>query len=181
MDWYDKLSDYFPEHEMKNPQHLKDLIADKDIYHKEENSEYITLYAEFPSFVFIDYLLVTSKQRGKGIGTRVLDGFKAKGKLVLLEAEPKDPDNDDAQRRLNFYARNGFKQADQIVYERENDEGESFRMHILYWAPAALPQEEILTKMAMACKEIHNYRSKRYYGRVLADPEEVLRLKTDQV
>jgi GNAT superfamily N-acetyltransferase len=108
MEWYEKLNEYFPEHEMKNPQQLQELIEKTDIYHKDETDDYILLYAEFPAFVFIDYLLVTSNVRGKGIGTKVLDSLKEKGKLILLEAEPQAPGNPDSQRRLAFYSRNGF-------------------------------------------------------------------------
>jgi hypothetical protein len=49
---------------MKNPQQLKELIEENDIYHKKETDDYILLYAEFPTFIFIDYLLVTSNVRG---------------------------------------------------------------------------------------------------------------------
>ncbi|MCI3922692.1 GNAT family N-acetyltransferase [Paenibacillus sp. TRM 82003] len=177
MDWYDKLTDYFPEHEMKNPQQLQDLIEEKDVYHLAETEDYIVLYAEFPQFVFIDYLLVTSTERGKGVGGRVLDRLKAKGKMILLEAEPKDPENEDTRRRLAFYYKNGFRKADQIEYIREDERGNEFKMHILYWAPTDRPQETVMAKMEKACEEIHNFRSKKYYGRLLADPEKVLNWK----
>ncbi|WP_175577999.1 hypothetical protein [Brevibacillus massiliensis] len=50
-------------------------------------------------------------------------------------------------------------------------------MSIYYWSPEEdLPQEAVLKKMAKACEEIHNFRSKRYYGRIDADPDEVLEL-----
>jgi predicted GNAT superfamily acetyltransferase len=78
MNWYDKLNNYFPKKEMKNRGQLNDLIEDKDVYHKEETEDYIVLYAEFPEFIFIDYILVTSTCRGKGIGTGILNRIKAK-------------------------------------------------------------------------------------------------------
>jgi GNAT superfamily N-acetyltransferase len=174
MDWYEKLNDYFPEHEMKNSQQLKELLEHNSYYHKEENDDFIVLYAEFPSFIFIDYLLVTSKTRGKGIGTKVLDSFKHKEKIIILEAEPFDADDADTQRRLNFYLKNGFKKADHIQYTREDDKGEPFEMKVLYWPPYEEDQQVILDKMKRACAEIHNFRAQRHYGRLLANPEEVL-------
>jgi GNAT superfamily N-acetyltransferase len=177
MDWYEKLNDYFPDHEMKDPNQLKDLIEEKDVYRIDETDDYIILFAEFSTFIFIDYLLVISRSRGKGIGTKVLDRLKEKGKMILLEAEPKDPDNENTRRRLAFYYKNGFKKADQIRYVREDDEGCSYPMHILYWSPTEMPQDIIMANMEKSCEEIHNFRAKKYYGRLLADPDKVLSWK----
>ncbi|HZG58675.1 GNAT family N-acetyltransferase [Paenibacillus sp.] len=177
MEWYEKLNDYFPEHEMKDRNQIQDLIDEKDVYHLVETDDYIVLYAEFPTFVFIDYLLVTSQARGKGIGTKVLDRMKKKGKLILLEVEPKDDENEDTRKRLAFYYKNGFQKADRIRYVRETDQGEPYFMHILYWSPTALSQDVVMREMEKACEEIHNFRAKQYYGRLLADPEKALTWK----
>ncbi|MDT9726067.1 GNAT family N-acetyltransferase [Xylanibacillus composti] len=177
-DWYQKLNDYFPAHEMKHPEQLEALVKTHPNYHKEETDEYIVLYAEFPTFVFIDYLLVTSRQRGKGIGTQVLDKLKQKKKLIILEAEPLDEEDKDTQRRMKFYLRNGFRKADRIVYTRQDDDGETYEMKVLYWPPFEENQKVIMDKMKKACREIHNFRADRYYGRPLADPDESLRLKS---
>jgi GNAT superfamily N-acetyltransferase len=177
MNWYDKLNRYFPEQEMKTKEHLNDLIEDKDVYHKEETEDYIVLYAEFPEFIFIDYLLVTSTRRGKGIGTGILNRFKAKGKMILLEAEQPDIDDVDTEKRMAFYMRNGFLNANRILYEREDQEGESYSMNILYWPGPVKEnsQQIIMGRMTEACRVIHNYRSRHYYGREVANPEKVLR------
>ncbi|WP_168122333.1 GNAT family N-acetyltransferase [Paenibacillus sp. HB172176] len=174
MNWYDRLNHYFPNEEMKDKEHLMDLIADKDIYHKEETKDYIVLYAEFPDFIFIDYLLVLSTERGKGIGTRLLNRFKEKGKLILLEAEPPNTKDVDTHRRLAFYQRNGFKEAHHIEYERQDDEGNDYVLNILYWTAEDVPQEIIMERMKEACRVVHNDRSRYYYGREIANPEEVL-------
>lgn len=175
MSWYGKLNDYFPKQEMKTEEHLRELIADQDIYHKEETDDYIVLYAEFHDFLFIDYLLVTSRSRGKGVGTRILDRFKSKKKLILLEAEPPDDEDVDTERRLAFYKRNGFRIANHIEYKREDEEGESFYMNILYWPADEVSEQDIMKRMAQACRTIHNFRSRYHYGREIANPEEVLR------
>lgn len=177
MEWYDKLKDYFPEHEMKHPQQLKELIDDNDYYHKEETDDYLILYADFPTFIFIDYLLVTSHTRGKGIGTKILDKLKEKGKMIILEAEPAMPKDSDSQKRLRFYYRNGFKKADLIRYIRRDEQDEPYSMYILYWSPADMTQSIVMEKMEKACDEIHNYRAKRHYGRPLVDTDEALEWK----
>ncbi|WP_199621151.1 GNAT family N-acetyltransferase [Paenibacillus alkalitolerans] len=177
MEWYDKLNEYFPEHEMKDREHLKDLIKEKDVYHKEETEDYILLYAEFPTFLFIDYLLVTSKSRGKGIGSSILDKLKEKEKLIILEAEPRTQGDTDSQKRLAFYARNGFKKADLIRYTRVDEENRQYQMHILYWSPQGMPQAIVMEKMEKACDEIHNFRAKHYYGKPLVDTDKALEWK----
>lgn len=174
MNWYEKLNNYFPEEEMKTKEQLKDLIEDQKVYHKEETEDYLVLYAEFPDFIFIDYLLVTSNRRGKGIGTRILNQYKEKNKMILLEAEPPDDEDVDTERRLAFYKRNGFRIANHIEYRREDEDGDAFYMNILYWPANEVSQEVIMDRMAKACQTIHNFRSRRYYGREIANPEEVL-------
>lgn len=178
MEWYERLNEYFPEHEMKDPRQLQALIKDKEVYHKEETKEYLLLYAEFPTFIFIDYLLINPQIRGKGIGTKVLNLLKQKGKDIILEVEPIDQNDEDTVRRSNFYRKNGFVKADRIQYQREDHSGEPYEMKIYFWsATENLPQEVVLEKMAKACEEIHNFRSEKYYGRLVADPDDVLRLK----
>ncbi|WP_028612839.1 GNAT family N-acetyltransferase [Paenibacillus harenae] len=177
MEWYGKLNDYFPEHEMKNPQQLKELIEEHDYYHKEETDDYVMLYADFPDFIFIDYLLVTSNTRGKGFGTKILDKLKEQGKMILLEAEPALPKDSDSKRRLQFYERNGFKKADLIRYTRRDEQDEPYSMHILYWSPAGMPQAIVKEMMELACDEIHNFRARRHYGRQLVDLDEALEWK----
>lgn len=176
MEWYDKLHDYFPEHEMKDPHQLVDLLEETDVYHIKETDSYIVLYAEFTTFIFIDYLLVTPHSRSRGIGSRVLNSLKTKGKMILLEAEPNDPDNEDTRRRLAFYKKNGFRKAKRIVYAPEDFDGHPYPMHVLYWSPVELEEEIIMGRMEKACKEIHNFKSKQYYGRILVDPDKALKL-----
>lgn len=178
MDWYDRLNDYFPEYEMKNEGQIQALINEKDAYHKEETDDYLLLYAEFPTFIFIDYLLINPATRGQGIGTKIINKLKEKGKDIILEVEPMDRQDEDTVKRVHFYLKNGFVKADRIEYSWEDENGENYEMKIYYWSPNPdLPQETILENMAKACQEIHNFRSQQYYGRMVANPEEVLHLK----
>lgn len=175
MTYYEKLKMYFPEHELKNPDHLALLIEQKEVYRKEETDEYIVLYAEFETFLFVDYVLVQPGTRGKGIGTKVMNKLKAKGKTVILEVEPVCPSDPDTAKRKAFYEKNGFVEADRIHYEREDDGGASYTMDVLYWSAHRLSQRTVYEQMRLACHEIHNYRARRFYGRLPADPDEVLR------
>jgi ribosomal protein S18 acetylase RimI-like enzyme len=131
-------------------------------------------YAEFAKFIFIDYLLVNPNIRGKGLGSQALSMFKRKGKTVILEVEPPDTDRKETLQRIRFYERNGFQRAEHIVYTRSDDDGEPFAMDVYYWSPTDVPQREILKQMTTICRDIHNFKSEHYYGRMIADPDDVL-------
>ena len=139
-----------------------------------ETPEYLATYAEYPNFIFIDYLLVDAKTRGKGIGSKVLSWFKRKDKPIILEVEPPDAEDKDTIRRIRFYEKNGFHRAGNIVYTRSDEDGEPFTMDIYYWHPDLVSERQVMLDMAKVCREIHNFRALKYYGRLLADPEEVL-------
>ena len=71
MNWYEKLQQYFPIEEMKSQEHMELLLKEKgDVYHKDEGPYHVMMYAEFPSFIFIDYLYVSKESRGQGLGHR---------------------------------------------------------------------------------------------------------------
>ncbi len=174
MDWYKKLTNYFPPHEMKHPEQIKNLLEQTHLYKKRETPEYIATYAEFPTFLFIDYLLVQPNIRAKGVGSKVLSTFKEKGKTILLEVEPPDAENHDTSKRIRFYEKNGFCKAEHIGYSRFDEHGQQHSMDIYYWSPEDVSEQKIMRQMATICEEIHNFESEKYYGRMVADPEEVL-------
>ena len=77
MNWYDKLKDYFPVEEMKSKKHMELLLQEKgDVYHKDESPDHVLMYAEFDSFIFIDYIWVSPKTRGQGIGHQLIEKLK---------------------------------------------------------------------------------------------------------
>lgn len=68
MNWYEKLNEYFTEEEMKSKKHIELLLKEKkDIYHKDEGPDHVLMYAEFRSFIFIDYLWCQLNQEEKGL------------------------------------------------------------------------------------------------------------------
>jgi len=78
-----------------------------NIYHKDEGPNHILMYVEFNHFIFIDYLLVTIEARGQGLGHKLLDRLKEKGKPIILEVEPVNYEDSDTEKRLHFYQRGG--------------------------------------------------------------------------
>lgn len=176
MNWYEKLNRYFPIEDMKSQEHMELLLDEKsNLYHKDEGPFHILMYAEFESFIFIDYLLVAKASRGQGIGHKLMEKLKQKGKPIILEVEPADYEDSDTTKRLKFYKREGFKHAQSIDYEiRSLATHEMNTWEILYWAPNDESEEMIYEAMKKAYTSIHTYKDEQVYGEAYEPVEEVL-------
>jgi GNAT superfamily N-acetyltransferase len=177
--YYRRLNDYFPSEEMKHPQQLQELVEDQPYYHKLETDDYLLLYAEFSDCLFVDYLLVDSSIRGKGIGSKVLRKLQQRKLPIILEVEESDPSQPDTIARRRFYGRHGFKFSPGVQYRRKDKQGVPFQMDILYWSPVDAPisDKKVLHMMSKVCRAVHNHNAMAYYDRLPADPERVLSLR----
>ncbi|UOQ92838.1 GNAT family N-acetyltransferase [Halobacillus shinanisalinarum] len=182
MDWYEKLNQYFPVEEMKSQEHMEALLKEKsDVYYKDEGEHHVLMYAEFHSFIFIDYVYVSSASRGQGLGHQIIEKMKAKGKPIILEVEPVDYDDTDSAKRLHFYQREGFTHAQSIGYTRRSlATNENNPMEILYWSPNDASEESIYEQMKRMYEEIHTYKDSEFYGRSYQPVDEVLTLDEDR-
>ncbi|WP_299092579.1 GNAT family N-acetyltransferase [uncultured Metabacillus sp.] len=178
MNWYEKLNQYFPIEEMKSKEHMEALLKERaDIYHKDEGKNHVMMYAELDDFIFIDYIFVSKDARGEGLGHKLLEKLKKKGKPIILEVEPVNYEDSDTEKRLKFYQREGFKHADSIGYERRSlATNEVNKMEILYWAPQKESEKDIYDAMIKTYKMIHTYKDKELYGESYQPAAEVLTL-----
>ncbi|MBL6009063.1 GNAT family N-acetyltransferase [Bacillus halotolerans] len=178
MNWYEKLSEYFPIEELKSKSHMEALLKERsDIYHKDEGKHHILMFAEFESFIFVDYLYVSKDARGQGLGGKLIAKLKKKNKPILLEVEPVDEDDADTEKRLRFYQREHFKHAQSIGYRRRSlATNEVNKMEILYWSPKTESEEEILEAMKQTYENIHTYKDEKWYGESYEKTDEVLTL-----
>lgn len=168
MDWYNRLAEYFPARELKNPLQLNHLISTQpDRYQQILTPEILIHFATYAQFVFFDYILVDSACRSRGIGAQYINDFKKLNKWLLLEADPINPLDTYSVRRIAFYERLGFRKATQIMYLRHDHEGEPFPLDIYFWSASHVSQRDIFVAMRTVCEEIHNYESAQYYGRPL--------------
>jgi GNAT superfamily N-acetyltransferase len=176
MNWYKKLNQYFPIEEMKSKEHMELLLQEKkNIYKKDDSPLHVLMYAETDDFIFIDYLFVSKEARGQGLGKKLLNKMKGKGKPIILEVEPIDYEDSDTEKRRRFYNREGFKHAESIGYRRRSlDTGEVNELEILYWSPTDEPEESIYQKMCHTYETIHTYKDKEIYGKSYEDVNEVL-------
>ncbi|WP_026693397.1 GNAT family N-acetyltransferase [Peribacillus kribbensis] len=179
MHWYEKLNKYFPIEEMKSKEHMETLLEERsDIYHKDEGPNHVLMYAELDNFVFIDYLFVSKDARGQGLGHKLIEKMKEKGKPIILEVEPVNYEETDTEKRLRFYKREDFTHASSIGYRRRSlATNEINEMEILYWAPNNESEEEIYEAMKKTYKLIHTYRDQEFYGSSYERVEEVLTFK----
>jgi GNAT superfamily N-acetyltransferase len=176
MHWYEKLNQYFPIEEMKSREHMETLLKERsDIYHKDEGRYHVLMYAELNDFIFIDYLFVSKDARGQGLGHKLLEKLKQKGKPIILEVEPVNYQDSDTEKRLRFYKRNGFEHAQSIGYERRSlATNEMNKMEILYWAPNNESEEMIFEGMKKTYNLIHTYKDQKFYGESYQHVDEVL-------
>jgi GNAT superfamily N-acetyltransferase len=181
MHWYEKLNQYFPIEEMKSREHMETLLKERsDIYHKDEGPNHVLMYAELEDFVFIDYLFVSKDARGQGLGHKLLEKMKQKGKPIILEVEPVNYQDSDTGKRLHFYKREGFEHANSIGYERRSlATNEVNKMEILYWAPNKESEELIFEAMRKTYDKIHTYKDQHFYGVSYQPVEEVLTFNED--
>ncbi|MDQ0339744.1 N-acetylglutamate synthase-like GNAT family acetyltransferase [Caldalkalibacillus uzonensis] len=182
MGWYQKLRQYFPPEEMKKKEQMEALLKQNPHYKKEETDSYIMLYGEYSDFIFVDYILVDKEKRGQGIGQRLLEELKAKGKTIILEVEPVDEDDPDTVKRERFYLSNGFKRTEHIRYYRDVGETspELNRMELYYWSPQGEVDEEVIREqMVKAYEDIHHYQYEEYFDRWEPDPEKLIQYTPD--
>lgn len=176
MNWYEKLSKYFPIEEMKSKEHMERLLDEKgDVYYKDESPLHVMMYAEFDSFIFIDYVWVSSNARGQGTGHKLIEKLKIKNKPIILEVEPIDYKDSDSEKRLHFYHREGFTHAQSIDYNRRSlATNEDTAMEILFWSPNDDSEDVIFQKMKKMYEDIHTYKDAEIYGKSYQSVDEVL-------
>ncbi|MEP9407387.1 GNAT family N-acetyltransferase [Peribacillus frigoritolerans] len=183
MNWYEKLNQYFPIEEMKSKEHIEVLLEDKqEIYKKDEGPDHVLLYVEGDEFIFVDYLFVSKKSRGQGLGRKLIQKLQKKQKTILLEVEPIQENDDDTFKRLKFYKREGFKHASSISYSRKSlATKENTPMEILYWpAIPSVDEEDVFDFMKEIYSEIHTYKDDDLYGKSYQDVDDVLSLNAGQ-
>ena len=177
MNWYEKLNQYFPIEEMKSKEHIEILLTDKqEIYKKDEGPDHVLLYVERDEFIFIDYLFVSKKSRGQGLGRKLIQKLQKRQKTILLEVEPVQEHDDDTLKRLRFYKREGFKHASSISYSRKSlATKENTPMEILYWpSDSSIEDEDVFNFMKEIYSEIHTYKDNHLYGKSYQNVEDVL-------
>jgi GNAT superfamily N-acetyltransferase len=167
---------------MKSKEHMELLLEDKgDIYHKDEGKYHVMMYAELSNFIFIDYVFVSKDARGQGIGHKLLNKLKEKGKPIILEVEPIDYEDSDTEKRRRFYDREGFKLAESIGYRRRSlATNEINEMEILYWAPNNESEEIVYEAMRKTYEEIHTYKDRELYGESYQNVDDVLTFDENQ-
>lgn len=76
-------------------------------------------------FIYIEHFAVQKNLRGNGLGSRMLNSLlqAAEGRIVILEAEPKNL-SEMAQRRMDFYGRLGFCENDYYYIQPPLSDGQ---------------------------------------------------------
>lgn len=114
----------FPENERriyKDEKHLADFIKMKggkfNAFAVKDGELFLGFlsYWVFEGYTYVEHFAVTPEKRGNNLGSLMLRHlFKEVSPDVLLEVEP--PTSPDAERRIKFYERNGFRVRKEFNY-----------------------------------------------------------------
>lgn len=105
------MQDSFPSDEYRYKDEQKALfdLDEYAVYVEKDGEKIIAFLAiwEFNDFIFLEHFAVQKQIRGKGIGSKMLNALsKIYSKPICLEVEL--PTTEQAQKRIEFYKRNGY-------------------------------------------------------------------------
>lgn len=108
---YNSYCSSFPEDERRNEKDFWDLFNNPNteilfIFNEENFIGYLIIW-KFPQFIFIEHFEVFEEFRGQKLGSKILETLHKKHQNIILETEPAIL-NQIAERRVNFYQRNGY-------------------------------------------------------------------------
>lgn len=86
---------------LKNPDYYCTVICDKN------KLVGLLFYWQWNIYQYVEHLAIAEDLRGQNYGSRILKEFCKINKLIILEIDP--PIDDISLKRLNFYAKLGFK------------------------------------------------------------------------
>ncbi|WP_294371268.1 GNAT family N-acetyltransferase [uncultured Clostridium sp.] len=124
---YNVMEKSFPSIERRNYEDQKKLFHNKYynvIGYKDEEDNVCAFLAfwKLKNFNFIEHFAVDDILRGNGIGTKLLKAYlNNNNKMTVLEVEM--PDNDIAERRIQYYKRMGMKLNDYDYVQPPLQEG----------------------------------------------------------
>lgn len=130
----------FPYQERRKPESILSLLSEDNghfyiILSKAPEEEDLSAFAMLHSletFEYIEYLCVPHYKRNGGRGAKVLEYiFEYVTKPIVLEAEPAGA-NDWADRRIDFYLRNGFSLIDRTYFQPPyHDDTEAVELRLM--------------------------------------------------
>ncbi|MGA9212230.1 GNAT family N-acetyltransferase [Kaistella sp.] len=108
---YSAYENTFSEDERRDRVQFLALLEDPDCFifsvkNDEDFVGYLILW-KLSDFYFLEHFEVFEEFRNLKLGSQILAELKEKFGNIVLESEPKDLD-EMAERRINFYLRNGF-------------------------------------------------------------------------
>jgi len=158
--FYALMEASFPECERKTKDEFLSLCKVNKLYKVygafEENIliGFFTVW-EFNSFTFGDHFAVLPSFRNRGIGSLILKHIKENSNLPLI-IEVEYPNELMAEKRLNFYLRNDFKQNSFDYLLPPMQEGyEPLPMIILSY-PKLISETDFIEMRSVIYKEVYN-------------------------
>lgn len=118
----------FPEDERRSEDQFQSLFSNPNVkvfsvLKDLKNIGYLIIW-ELSNSVFVEHFEIFSEYRSLKYGSEIIADLFRDYSHIILEAEPETL-NDDAQRRIEFYKRNGFRIIDEQYIQPSYGEGKS--------------------------------------------------------
>lgn len=114
---YNSYCSSFPEDERRNEKQFFDLFTTEkaeilSVVFEEKNVGYLIIWKLENDIVFVEHFEVFPQYRNMKLGSKILEKLHQEFSKLVLESEPAEL-NEIAERRINFYKRNGFEVIDE--------------------------------------------------------------------
>lgn len=156
---YEILSSSLPQKEMRSKDNQKQLLRDHrySVITAEDNGiiGFIAIW-KLTGLYFVEHFAVDEKSRNCGVGKELLKQCTDRFSPIVLEVEPKGSASD-AERRIDFYKRNGFLYNDYEYFQPPlQDEFPLLPLKIMSY-PTPLDLDSFKKVQYVLYKEIYNF------------------------
>lgn len=125
---YSAYEKTFPVDERRDKEQFLELIENPDcfIYAVKNDNDFVgyLILWKLEEFHFLEHFEVFEEFRNLKLGSQILGELKEKFGELILESEPKDL-GEMAERRINFYIRNGFSVISEDYVQPSYSEGKN--------------------------------------------------------
>lgn len=153
--FYQILLNNFPTKEIKEYNYMKDTFYAGHYQvltlKKDHQIVGIMSFYQHDDFRFIDYFAIDGALKGNGMGSKMLQYFIGlDDQMVILEVE--HPENEQSERRIGFYQRNGLYLNDQFNY---------------FVPPVRNLKHRLYFHLMSSKRELDNIEFEKYYPQIL--------------
>ncbi len=149
----------FPVHERRTPEQLLEMLSgieEMELYLLKNEEIFVGFMViwDFRQFTYLEHFAIDATLRGNNYGSQAIGLLKKRSERILLEAEPVT--DQQSEKRIGFYLKNGFYVLDFIYYQPPYREGdETFSMRLLSNS-SAWGQEQLVLASELIKEQVYS-------------------------